>query len=422
MSEGAITCPNCGFQFEISDALTAQIRLHLEAELRDELATRESELKGELKKLAAEREALSEAKGNFDAELEKQLVERRVDIEKEAHTKAEVKFAGELAELKGTLDERDASIKELQTLELGLRKERRELEAEKERADLEMARALDAERASIRKSAEEHLAEEHRLKDLEKDQVIDDLKTSLDEMKRRVEQGSVERQGEVLELDFETRLLAAFPHDSIKPVPKGIRGADLMQTVRSPSGTECGEIIWEIKNTKKWGNEWIPKLKDDMISTGSFVAIIVSVTLPENVARFDSVDGVWVSDPVSAVPLAGALRNSLIALETERESSIGKNEKMELLYRYLSGTQFRQKIEGIVDAFTSMQEQIQRERRAMEKQWKEREKQIERVVKNTSGLYGDMQGIIGGQIPEISALELDSGNGPVLSEESSRDD
>ena len=169
----------------------------------------------------------------------------------------------------------------------------------------------------------------------------------------------------------------------------------------------CGILLWETKNTKAWSGQWIPKLKDDMIETRAAISILVSVTLPESVARFGQVDGVWVSDPSSAIPLAVALRQQLVALARERQASVGKNEKMEILYQYLAGTEFKQKIEGIVEAFTAMQEQINRERRAMEKQWKEREKQIERVIKNTVGLYGDMQGIIGGQIPEIPALELD---------------
>ena len=148
------------------------------------------------------------------------------------------------------------------------------------------------------------------------------------------------------------------------------------------------------------------KLKDDMIETRAAFAILVSVELPECVGRFGLVDGVWVSDPLSAIPLAAALRQHLIALDRERQSTMGKNEKMEMVYRYLAGTEFKQKIEGIVEAFTAMQEQVNRERRAMERNWKEREKQIERVIKNTVGLYGDMQGIIGGQIPQIPALEL----------------
>ena len=209
-----------------------------------------------------------------------------------------------------------------------------------------------------------------------------------------------------MEQAFEAQLKRFFVHDDIAPVPKGIRGADLIQTVRTPLGADCGVLLWETKNTRVWSAQWIPKLKDDMIETRAAFAILISVELPECVGRFGLVDGVWVSDPLSAIPLAAALRQHLIALDRERQSTMGKNEKMEMVYRYLAGTEFKQKIEGIVEAFTAMQEQVNRERRAMERNWKEREKQIERVIKNTVGLYGDMQGIIGGQIPQIPALEL----------------
>jgi hypothetical protein len=226
-------------------------------------------------------------------------------------------------------------------------------------------------------------------------------------MKRKAEQGSMETQGEVLEQDFEAQLKTFFVHDDIQPVPKGIRGADLVQTVKTPLGADCGVLLWETKNTKAWSGNWIPKLKDDMIEVRATIAILVSVVLPAEINRFGQLDGVWVSDPLCAMPLAAALREQLVAVNRERSASVGKSEKMEALYQYLAGVEFKQKIEGIVEAFTGMQDQLNKERRAMERQWKQREKQIERVVKNTVGLYGDMQGIIGGQIPVIPALELD---------------
>ncbi|MCB1090794.1 MAG: DUF2130 domain-containing protein, partial [Verrucomicrobiae bacterium] len=307
--------------------------------------------------------------------------------------------------------QRDADVKQFREQELALRKEKRDLEKAREQAELDLARKLDEERSRIRAEAQRQADEQHRLKELEKDKTIADLKSSLDAMRRKAEQGSMETQGEVLEQDFEARLRAFFPLDDIAPVPKGIRGADLVHMVRNSLAADCGILLWEIKNTKAWGGDWIPKLKQDMIDTRATLAILMSVVLPEGIERFGQVDGVWVSDPASALPLAAALREQFVALERERQSSVGKSAKMEMLYQYLAGTEFKQKIEGIVEGFTAMQDQLNRERRAMEKQWKEREKQIERVVKNTVGLYGDMQGIIGGQIPEIPALELDGGAG-----------
>jgi len=407
MEQGMITCPNCGHEFEMSDALAGRIREHLKAELQQDVSRREAALKKKTDALKAQEAQISKKSEALDAEIEARLKERLSEAEKKASQKLEGKYADQLKELQGAIEEKDAAIKSFRDQELELRKRQRKLEEERASLELEVARKLDAEREKIRQEASKKTAEEHRLKDLEKDKLIRDLQTSLADMKRKAEQGSMETQGEVLEQDFEAQLKAFFVHDDIQPVPKGIRGADLVQTVRTPMGAACGVLLWETKNTKAWSSAWIPKLKDDMIETRASIAILVSVVLPEGISRFGQVDGVWVSDPLCAIPLAAALREQLTAISRERSASIGKSEKMEALYQYLAGVEFKQKIEGIVEAFTSMQDQLSRERRAMEKHWKQREKEIERVIKNTVGLYGDMQGIIGGQIPAIPALELD---------------
>jgi len=407
MEQGMITCPNCGHEFEMSDALAGRIREHLKAELQQDVSRREAALKKKTDALKAQEAQISKKSEALDAEIEARLKERLSEAEKKASQKLEGKYADQLKELQSAIEEKDAAIKSFRDQELELRKRQRKLEEERASLELEVARKLDAEREKIRQEASKKTAEEHRLKDLEKDKLIRDLQTSLADMKRKAEQGSMETQGEVLEQDFEAQLKAFFVHDDIQPVPKGIRGADLVQTVRTPMGAACGVLLWETKNTKAWSSAWIPKLKDDMIETRASIAILVSVVLPEGISRFGQVDGVWVSDPLCAIPLAAALREQLTAISRERTASIGKSEKMEALYQYLAGVEFKQKIEGIVEAFTSMQDQLSRERRAMEKHWKQREKEIERVIKNTVGLYGDMQGIIGGQIPAIPALELD---------------
>ncbi len=418
MEEGKITCPNCGEEFEISDALTGRIREHLKAELLKEVSRREAKLKEKSELLRAEAEQISKSREAIDEEIETRLKKRLADAEKKAAKKLEGQYADQLKDLQGAIAEKDKAIQTFRDQELELRKKQRKLEEETESLELEVARKLDEEREKIRGKAEKKLAEAHRLKDLEKDKVINDLKSSLEDMKRRAEQGSMETQGEVLEQDFEARLKSFFVHDDIQPVPKGIRGADLVQTVRTTMGAESGVLLWETKNTKAWSTAWIPKLKDDMIEVRASIAILVSVVLPDGINRFGQVDGVWVSDPLSALPLAAALREQLMAVNRERNASVGKSEKMETLYQYLAGVEFKQKIEGIVEAFTSMQDQLNRERRAMERHWKQREKEIERVVKNTVGLYGDMQGIIGGQIPTIPALELDEAAGRQLLDDS----
>ena len=407
MEQGMITCPNCGQEFEMSDALTGRIRKHLKEELLEDVKKREAEVKERAKALKAQEKQISKKQEAIDEEIEAKLKERLSEAEKKAAKKLEGRYTDQLKELQSDLEEKDADIKNFRKQELELRKEQRKLKEAAESLELDVARKLDAEREKIRAETSKKIAEENRLKDMEKDKVINDLKTSLEDMKRKAEQGSMEIQGEVLEQDFEAQLKAFFAHDDIQPVPKGVKGADLVQTVRTSKGVECGILLWETKNTKAWSNAWIPKLKDDMIETRASIAVLVSVVLPNGIKRFEQVDGVWVSDPLCAIPLAAALREQLEAISRERTTSTGKNEKMEALYQYLAGVEFKQKIEGIIEAFTSMQEQLNKERRAMEKHWKQREKEIERVVKNTVGLYGDMQGIIGGQIPVIPALELD---------------
>jgi hypothetical protein len=407
MDVGLITCPNCGHAFELSDALTGRIRDHLRDELLQEVARREAELRKKTKSLHELETQIAKSREAMDEEIEARLKERLSEAEQKAARKIEGRYGEQLKEMQCVLADKDAALKTFREQELGLRQRQRKLEEEKESLALEVARKLEEERGKIRAEAFKKVSEEQRLKDLEKDKVINDLRASLEVMKRRAEQGSMETQGEVLEQEFEARLRIFFVHDDIQPVPKGIRGADLIQVVRTPIGGECGVLLWEAKNTKAWSPSWISKLKDDMIEIRAAAAILVSVVLPAGINRFGQVDGVWVCEPLCAISLAAALREQLIAVNRERSASAGKSEKMESLYHYLSGTEFKQKIEGIVEAFSAMQDQLNKERRAMERIWKQREKEIERVIKNTVGLYGDMQGIIGGQIPCIPALELD---------------
>jgi hypothetical protein len=391
----------------LSDALTLELRDRLRIELQADITQREAQVHQQQEEARKRDEELSKARLDLEAEVTRRTQTKVRDLEARAKADAEQALEARLKDLSEAVTRKDQDLQQFRELELGLRKKQRELEAAVLDADLKVQRTLAEERSKIREDAEARTQESHRLKDLEKDKLIQDLKSALDDMKRKADQGSMETQGEVLELDFEERLRRMFHLDDIQPVPRGIRGADLVQMVRTPVGADCGSIIWETKNTKAWSPGWISKLKDDMAETRASLAILVTVALPEGIARFGQVDGVWVSDPLSALPLAAALRQQLLQLERERQASTGKSVKMEMLYAYLAGNEFKGRVEGIVEAFTSLQDQLQRERRAMEKNWKEREKQIERVIKNTVGLYGDMQGIIGGQIPIIEALELE---------------
>ena len=408
MEQGQIACPHCGQTFEITDVLTSSIREHVKAEFQQELIRKEEDLKKRGENLQEQKMALAEKMDLLEEDIENKVKERLSGIETKVAKQMEGQYADSLKSLQNDLNERDAKISEYRSQEIELRKMKRQLEEANEEAELLIVRRLDEERQKIKEDAFKKANEEHRLKDLEKDKVINDLKVSLGDMKRKAEQGSMETQGEVFEQDFEIQLKTFFPYDDIRPVPKGVRGADIVHSVRTPFGQECGLFLWETKNTKSWNVAWVSKLKEDAINARATIPILVSTALPNEITRFGLVGGVWVSDPFCALPLAVALREQLIAVNRERMLSSGKNEKLELVYQYLSGTEFKQKVEGIVEAFTSMQEQLNQERRVMERHWNQREKQIHRVIKNTAGLYGDLQGIIGVQIPAIPALELES--------------
>lgn len=310
-----------------------------------------------------------------------------------------------MEDLRSQVVEKDEKLKKAKDAELDLLKQKRELEESKANFKLEMAKKLDEEREKIRQMTLEKAMEEHRLKDLEKENQIADMRKQIDELKRKAEQGSQQRQGETLELELEDILRKEFPLDHIEPVPKGIRGADVLQKVHDRSGC-CGTIIWESKNAKAWKDNWIAKLKDDQRAVKAEIAVLMTTTLPNDVKNFAHIDGAWVTNYTSIVGLATALRINLIQVATTKLATEGKNSKMEVLYNYLSGSEFRQKVEAIGEAFVSMKNDLDQEKRAMMRIWSKRDKQIERVITNTATMYGDMQGIIGASLPQLESLEL----------------
>jgi hypothetical protein len=356
MNTTIITCPGCGAEIPLSEALKEQFRRENEARL---------------KVLAGQ----AEQKARADFAVEKQFLE-------------------------GQLAEERRRCREAQQAELELRKEREALAARARELDLEVARRVDGEK--------QRLAEQQDLRLKEKDKLIEDLRTALEEARRKSEQGSQERQGEVLEIDIEVELARRFPQDAIVPVAKGARGADLVHEVRDRTLRVCGTIVWEMKNTRHWQPAWIDKLKADQRAIGANLAVLVSTALPDSLVEFGHIDGVWVAGLRAWPALAVALREQLIEVAFAHAAAEGKSEKMEFLYRYLAGDQFRRRIEATVEAFTALQRGLDGERRAMERIWKEREKQIDRVLANTAGMYGEVRGILGHSVPPVAALELDA--------------
>ena len=264
---------------------------------------------------------------------------------------------------------------------------------------------LQAER-SFREKFEGEL-EKLRLKQAELEKQRDDALRTAEELKRRMEQGSQQAQGEVLELALERELPIRFPTDQITPVSKGIYGADLVQTVVSPSGQTCGSITWETKNAQNWNSKWIEKLRYDMIANKSEFAVLVTMVLPPEIRHFGQLNGIWVCDLPSWPGLATVLRLQVLNLAAARASAEGRDQKMDILYKYLTGPEFRERVNAVMHTFIQMQDQLNREKRAISKHWSTREKQVQKVLEGMAGMYGDLQGIIGKtSLPEIEALEL----------------
>jgi len=272
--------------------------------------------------------------------------------------------------------------------------------------ELTVAKRVQAELDAACDKAKKDAEEELKLKVLEKEQTIVSMQRQIEDLKRRAEQGSQQLQGEVQELEIESLLSSRFPRDMIQSVPKGEFGGDVLHRVVGPLGQPCGTILWESKRTKNWSDTWLPKLREDQRTAKAEIAVIISQALPKDVETFDLVDGVWVAHPRVLLPIAITLRNTLIEVASARQASEGQQTKMEMVYQYLTGQRFRQRVQAIVEAFSSMREDLDRERKAITKQWAKREEQIDRVMQATVGMYGDLQGIAGKTLQEIEGLEF----------------
>ena len=267
------------------------------------------------------------------------------------------------------LHEVRTKLKTAEQAELDLRTERRQLQEQKAGARIHRRRKLDEERTKIREAAKKEAADERQLKEAEKDKLINDLRTQIDDLQRKSEQGSQQTQGEVLELLMEDLLRRQFPFDTILPVAKGVHGGDVIHIVHDATGAECGIILWESKRTKNWSDGWLAKLRDDQRAAKAHLAILISIELPKGVSTFECVEGIWVTCQACALALASALRSGLIDAATARRSADGKQDKMELLYSYLSGQEFRHRVEGIVESFVTLKEDLEAEKRSMHRIW-----------------------------------------------------
>ncbi len=403
MAEQTIICPNCKKRIPVSEVLTHQIEADLRKDFESQNKVREKALQESFdKKLSVE---ITRTQKQAQAELDKQLKEEKSRLEKQLQKKAEEKFSDELAGLKKELKDKERQAADLKKQQADVQKLQNQLASREKSIEAEIKKKVEMASRKAESETEKRIELEHRTRELQLEKKLSDAKRQASELKRKLEQSSQQSQGEVIEIELEKVLKRAFPEDEIEPVAKGKSGADVLHRVYN-AGQYCGTIIWESKNTQNWSKAWLGKLRTDQRRAKAELAVLVSMTLPKDVLHFAQVDGVWVTEFPLILGVATALRINLAQAALMKQSSKGKHEKMELLYEYLSSTEFKHRIEGIVESFRSMQDDLDKERQTTERQWAKREKQIQLVVQNVAGMYGDMQGIVGQSLPKIRRLEL----------------
>jgi len=413
MSEPTIVCPNCKTEIKLTESLAAPLIESTRRDYEKQLALKDTAIAKKEEALHQREEAVSRAKHTIDDQVAEKLLLERAKIVSEESRKAKLALqtdidqkTRELVELQDVLAQREVKLAEAQKAQAYLIRQKRELDDAKRELDLTVEKrvqeGLSVTRAEAKKEAEEGL----KLKVMEAEQTIASMQTQIEELKRRAEQGSQQLQGEVQELELESLLRAKFPRDTIEPVPKGEFGGDTLHRIIGPLGQLCGTILWESKRTKNWSDGWLVKLRDDQRAAKAEIAVIVSQVLPKGVESFDLIEGVWVTHSRSMLSVAVALRHSLIEVASARLALEGQQTKTEMVYQYLTGPRFRHRVEAIVEAFSSMQEDLDKEKKAITKQWAKREEQIERVMGATVGMYGDLQAIAGKSLQEIEGLEL----------------
>ena len=394
MSNYTVSCPKCYHSFEPTDAIREEVEKELRGKMTDWQKKKEEETN----------QLLAEQKTKIQNELTEQLKKN---------------IAGEYEHKLKLMQDNEANmskqVNEFRQKELEFLKQVQAIQAKEAELELELQRKLNTERESLKAQIQKEEAErlsikeqEHTLKVKELEKKLEGQQKLADEMRRKAEQGSMQMQGEVQELLLEELLKTSFPFDQISEVGKGVRGADCIQLVRNSLGQEAGKIIYESKRTKDFNQEWIDKLKADMRSQGADIAVIVTQTFPKELDRFGEKDGVYICSFQEVKSVALLLRNAILKVHDTKKSQVNKGDKMSFLYDYLTSNEFSEQWKAVGEGFRQMRSSIQKERDAMEKLWKAREKQLEKVLLNAMHIKGSIEGIAGADAIHLDLLEDDT--------------
>ena len=417
MAEPTIKCPKCNQEIKLTESLAAPLVEATRNRFEQLLAQKDVDVIQREKEIDLAEEKLVHAKQSLDDQVllkvKDQLIKERTRIIDEETKKAKRAVATDLAqkekeltELQTVIEINQEKLAEAQSAQANTIKKERELDDARREIELTVEKGIRDKLIETRERAKREAEESLKLNIAEKDQTISSMQSKIEDLMKKADQGSQQLQGEVQELDLEENLRREFSLDVIEPVPKGEFGGDVVQRVVSVSGQLCGMILWESKRTKNWSDGWLPKLREDQRAAKADIAVIVSQSLPKGLDTFQTIDGVCVTHPRLVLPVATLLRQSLIEVAQSRQAIQGQQAKSEMVYDYLTSPRFRQRIEAIVEAFSTMQADLEREKKVITKQWAKRDEQINRVMKSTVGMYGDLQGIAGKALQEIESLEL----------------
>ncbi len=446
-----VKCPNCSNEFSAESAIENDVREKLQKEFRAKLTQHETEIQKRLSEIEKEKQTVEKWKAEQSDMIKKKLEDERIKLKDALRKEAADEYGTQLKTLQNENEEKNSKLKILQQKEFEFSQKEKELKERSETMEMEMQKKLNEREEEIKLKAEafatqkaevqlkqkesefkrkqeqldieiarkvsdatERVREEEKMKLAEIQKQMEDQKSMIEEMRKKSEQGSMQLQGEVQELELESLLKSAFVFDKIEEVGKGIKGADCVQLVNTELGQLCGKIIYESKRTKAFSNEWLSKLKEDMRNTKADIAVIVTEALPKELNRFGMLDGVWVCTFAEVKSLAMVLRDSLIRINTAMQSQENKGDKMHMLYDYLTGNEFHQRMQAIVESFNTLQDDLNKERKSMMLTWEKRSKQLDKVMMNTIAMYGSVKGIAGGAVKEIKGLEAPHEEGLLL--------
>ncbi len=421
-----ITCPSCNTIFDAGTVLEAELQKKLQAEMNDKLNAQYKKIEKEKEELQKKEEELEEKRKNandlfrekMEAEKKKMVVSFEADKEKLSKDLQEAlrksiagDYENQLKMMQQANADNEEKLKTSRQKELEFLKKEKQLKDREEEMEISLHNKLLQERTIIQAEIQKREQEKNEQREMqfkmqlqERDKLLEDNKRMLEEMKRKAEQGSMQLQGEGAELILEKLLRETYPYDQVEEIKKGQEGGDCILTVCNKNGGDCGKILFESKRAKAFGKDWISKLKTDMRNCGANVAILVTEVYPRDMTHFGEKDGVWICSFSEVSSVSFILRNGILQMYAAQKNQEGKADKMQLLYDFLTGIEFRGQVEAIAEGFLSMKTAITKERMSMEKIWKEREKQLDKVLINTMGMHGSIKGIAGASVADIALL------------------